>query len=97
MKFVFSLVIFLAPIAWARPVILLSYHQEEEQVQSLRKTLEEGMNIPPILISLEKKRDPCKKNTQAIAHICVEDGGKVKAPWVRQDVVKRNINPFFQE
>ena len=98
MKFVFSLVIFLfAQWTLARPVILLTYRSEEEKARSLRKTLENEMNIPSILISLEKKSIPCEKNPQAIAHICIEDGGHVKAPWMRYDIINRNIKEFYQE
>ena len=98
MKFVFSLgIIFFAQYVLARPVILFTYRSEEEAARSLRRTLEEKMNIPPILISLERKSIPCEKNTQAVAHICIEDGGPVKAPWMRYDIIDRNIKPFYQE
>lgn len=98
MKFVFSLwLVLFAEWAMARPVILLTYHLEEAKAQSLQKTLEQEMNIPPVLISLERKQSPCKKNIKAVAHICVADGGEVKAPWMRYDIIKRNIKPFYQK
>ena len=98
MKFAFSLsVLFFTQWVFARPVILLTYRTEEKKARSLKVTLEKEMNIPSILISLEKKNTPCKKNSQAIAHICVEDGGHVKAAWMRYDVIARNIKEFYQE
>ena len=98
MKFVFSLgMILWVQWAWSRPVILLTYRLEKERALSLRKTLEEEMNIPSVLISLEKKNRPCSKNTQAVAHLCIEDGGKVRTPWMRYDIIARNIEPFYRE
>ena len=98
MKFAFSLwIIFITQWVSARPVILLTYRLEEKRAQSLRRTLEKEMNIPSILISLERKNIPCEKNSHTIAHICVEDGGQVKAPWMRYDVINRNIKQFYQE
>ena len=81
----------------ARPVILLTYHLQEERAHSLLAAMEQEMNIPPILITLEKRQRPCEKNTRTIAHICVEDGGEVKAPWMRYGIIERNIKPFYSE
>ena len=98
MKFVFSLcLLLLGGGAMARPVILLTYHLQEKRAQSLRWVLEQEMNIPSILISLERRQYPCQKNTRAVAHICIENGGQVKAPWMRYDIIERNIKPFYRE
>lgn len=80
----------------ARDIILVSYNEDIEQAELIRKILIERIHIPNSLIRLSRLENPCATDKQAAFHICVDASGEMIV-LKRDDELARDAFSIFQK
>jgi len=79
----------------ARDVFLISFHEIREDAILIKNILRKNFSIPSNLIRLERKSNPCEKETNSIVQICIDKNGKLKFPTINRQILNRTLKYFW--
>lgn len=91
--FVFGLFSFTAS---TRETILITYAQNKEKAQLVKKILKRDVYLPVELIHLRHQKDPCLIRSSSIVQICVDEKSELRFVRFNQEVVQRSLSIFWE-
>ncbi len=94
MKYLIS---FFLPVLFARPFILLTYDIDKSKADKVEEIFLKYTKLPRICIDKIKKKRPCEKNMEALAHFCVDNLGQLKEVRIQKKLSSKIFNTFFKE
>lgn len=101
MKLSFKLLLFFSMFlscAHANPGgILITYHQHQSWVGSVKQYLQREFSVPESLMSEEWKKNPCEVEEEHLLQICITDEGEMKVASVKSKEVRQAFQIFMKK
>lgn len=82
--------------AYARDMIVITYHAKDERAQLIKQILLNEVGIPDNLISLRRQSEPCQKRTQPIVQICIDENEQMHFVVFNEEVVLNSFHVFLE-
>lgn len=100
MKLIFNCVLFFFVIhctqGLGREVILIENRATRSELDLAVKVLQEKFNIPKKLITTRTIVHQCSINSDAIMHLCLEEGADLKIVKMDKFVVENTLRVFLE-
>lgn len=81
----------------ARELISITHFKNIEKAIWVKAILISEFAIPQNLITISEEKSACLKNENALWHICVDENGEMRVPWIKQEIVKKSFSVFKKE
>lgn len=78
----------------SREIVLISFNKHREKAESVKRIIQREIHIPNSLITLQQTKFPCRKNKNAIMHICLNQDAEMHFPQVRKEVIQKALLTF---
>lgn len=96
MNLIFSLVLSFHFLE-ARELISITHFNNIEKAARVKAILISEFAIPQNLITITEVESACLKNESTLWHICVDENGEMRIPWIKQEIVKKSFSVFKKE
>ena len=92
----FMILILNLRIAYSRDVILIENLAGHEDGQILLKIIQQKFNIPKKLITYRRIKTECRKNSDAIMHLCLRADGEMDIMKINKFVIEETFRIFTE-